>query len=94
VVTLTRRTATRCSERLSRRFKKDCRDIFLGIKPRKRTPYEKDKRRTRHHWQMTLFYSDSEEFARVYTIQAKANAFAERQRKSPIVKMARVTKVS
>jgi hypothetical protein len=64
------------------------------MKPRKRTPFKKDKRRTHHHWQVTLFYNDGEKFARVYTVHAKADRFAERQKKSPVVKMARVIRVS
>jgi hypothetical protein len=60
----------------------------------KRTSFKKDERRKHHHWQVTLFYRDGERFARTYTIQAKAENFAERQRKSPVVKMARVIQVS
>jgi hypothetical protein len=69
-------------------------DIFLGMKPRKRTSFKKDKRRKHHHWQVTLFYQDGEKFARMYADHNKADNFAERQRKSPVVKMARVTQVS
>jgi hypothetical protein len=36
---------------------------------------------------------DGERFARVYADQKKATAFAERERKSPVVKMARITEV-
>jgi hypothetical protein len=61
---------------------------------RKRTSYEKDGRRKHHHWQVTLFYKDGERFGRVYTDHEKAASFAERQKKSPVVKMARVTQVS
>jgi hypothetical protein len=39
------------------------------------------------------FLWDGETFARMYTDREKANRFAERQRKSPVVKMARVTQV-
>jgi hypothetical protein len=63
-------------------------------KSRKRTSYEKDERRKHHHWQATIFYGDGETFARVYTDREKAADFAERQRKSPVVKMARVTQLS
>jgi hypothetical protein len=41
-----------------------------------------------------VFYADGERFARTYTIHSKATAFAERQKKSPVVKMARVTQIS
>ena len=61
--------------------------------PRKRTKLGKDKRRKHKHWQVTVFYKDGERFARVYTDRAKASRFAERQRKSPVVKAARVLQV-
>lgn len=60
---------------------------------RKRTKLGKDKRRKHKHWQVTVFYKDGERFARVYTDRAKAARFAERQRKSPVVKTARVLQV-
>lgn len=61
---------------------------------RKRTQFGKDKRRKHRHWQVTVFYADGEKFARVYTDKAKAVKFAERQRKSPVVKLARVVQIS
>jgi hypothetical protein len=61
---------------------------------RKRTKFRKDKRREHHHWRVTLYYADGERFSRMYTDREKAKKFAERQRKSPVVKMARVTQVS
>jgi hypothetical protein len=61
---------------------------------RKPTTYGKDKRRKHHHWQVTLFYKDGERFARTYTVHAKADKFADRQKKSPVVKMARVIEIS
>jgi hypothetical protein len=64
------------------------------MKPRKFTSYKTDKRRKHHHWQVTVFYTDGERFARTYTVRAKADGFAERQRKSPVVKMARVLEIS
>jgi hypothetical protein len=69
-------------------------DIYLPMKPRKRTSFKTDQRRKHHHWQVTVFYKDGERFARTYTNHEKAAAFAERQKKSPVVKTARVTKVS
>ena len=53
----------------------------------------KDKRRKHHHFEAKIFYKDGDVFARRYTDREKAAAFAERQRKSPVVKMARVTEV-
>jgi hypothetical protein len=57
---------------------------------RKRSKFGKDKRRKHRHWQVTVFYADGEKFGRVYTDKAKAMSFAERQKKSPVVKSARV----
>ncbi|HXP82883.1 MAG TPA: hypothetical protein VN976_23480 [Verrucomicrobiae bacterium] len=60
---------------------------------RKRTEFGKDKRRKHRHWLATIFYRDGERFARTYTDHKKAIAFAERQKKSPVVKLARVTQI-
>lgn len=60
---------------------------------KKYTVFGKDKRRKHRHWQVTVFYRDGERFARVYTDRAKATSFAERQRKSPVVRSARVLQV-
>jgi hypothetical protein len=64
------------------------------MKIRKRPSFSKDARRKHHHWEAKVFYKDGETFARVYTDHEKAAGFAERQRKSPVVKMARVTQIS
>jgi len=64
------------------------------VKKRKRTQFGKDKRRKHRHWQVTVFYSDGEKFARVYTDREKAAKFADRQRKSPVVKLVRVVQIS
>jgi hypothetical protein len=64
------------------------------MKIRKPTSFKKDKRRKHHHWQVTVFYRDGETFIRIYTKREKAAGFADRQKKSPVVKMARVTQVS
>lgn len=56
--------------------------------------FETDKRRKHHHWLVTLAYADGEKFGRVYTDKDKAARFANRQRKSPLVKSARVAQVS
>jgi hypothetical protein len=68
--------------------------MFLQMTTRKRTIFGKDERRKHHHWQLTVFYEDGERFARTYTNHEKATGFAERQKKSPVVKMARVIQVS
>jgi len=41
-----------------------------------------------------VFYKDGETFGHVYTDRNRAAAFADRQKKSPVVKMAHVTEVS
>ena len=53
-----------------------------------RTKFGKDGRPKHHH------YKDGEVFARTYTDRKHAVAFAERQRKSPVVRLARVTQIS
>lgn len=63
-------------------------------KQRKKSGFSRDRRRKHHHWLVSVFYEDGEKFGRVYTDKGKATRFAERQRKSPVVKSARVTQVS
>ena len=64
-----------------------------GVKNRKRTKLGKDKRRKHKHWQVTVYYHDGEKFARVYIDREKAASFAERQKKSPVVRATRVIQV-
>ena len=59
-----------------------------------KSEFGKDRRRRHHHYLVTVNYADGETFGRVYTDKEKASKFAERQRRSPIVKSARVTQVS
>jgi hypothetical protein len=71
----------------------------VGKPPRKtvrdeKSEFGKDRRRRHHHFLVTVNYADGETFGRVYTDKEKATRFAERQRRSPIVKSARVTQVS
>jgi hypothetical protein len=61
---------------------------------REKTEFGKDRRRKHHHWLVSVYYADGEKFGRVYTDKDKATRFAERQRRSPVVKTARVTQVS
>jgi len=56
--------------------------------------FSRDRRRKHHHWLVSVYYADGEKFGRVYTDKDKATRFAERQRRSPVVKTARVTQVS
>ena len=61
---------------------------------REKSTFDKDRRRKHHHWLVTVYYADGEKFGRVYTDRDKAARFAERQRRSPVVKSARVSQVS
>ena len=61
---------------------------------RGRAPFNKDKRRRHHHFLVTILYVDGEKFGRVYTDKDKATRFADRQRRSPVVKSVRVSQVS
>ncbi len=61
---------------------------------RKLTSFRTDSRRKHHHFEAKIFYNDGEVFARRYTDREKAHRFAERQRKSPVMKMARVIQIS
>lgn len=63
-------------------------------KKRKKASFGSDRRRKHHHWLVTVYYADGEKFGRVYTDRDKATRFAERQRKSPVVKSARVSQLS
>jgi hypothetical protein len=53
----------------------------------------RDKRRKHRHWQVTVFYRDGERFARVYIDRDRAERFAARQKKSPVVRSARILEV-
>jgi hypothetical protein len=53
-----------------------------------------DKRRKHHHWKVIVIYPDSELFERVYTDPEKAEKFAARQRKSPMVKTTQIVQLS
>lgn len=53
----------------------------------------KDKRRKHQHWEATIVYNDGEKFARTYVDREKAKNFAERQKKSPMVKATRVRRI-
>jgi len=56
--------------------------------------FSKDRRRKHKHWQVTVYYRNGEKFARVYTDRKKAAAFAVRQKRSPVVKAAKVDLVN
>lgn len=60
---------------------------------RKSSRLHQDRRRRHRHWQVTVYYHDGEKFARVYIDRERAMRFAERQKKSPIVKATRILEV-
>ncbi|HVB98462.1 MAG TPA: hypothetical protein VNJ12_03915 [Candidatus Dormibacteraeota bacterium] len=52
-----------------------------------------DGRRKHRHWEVTIQYHDGKTFARVYTDRTRAERFAERQNKSPIVRSTKIREV-
>lgn len=62
-------------------------------KSRKSSRFHRDRRRKHRHWQVTVYYHDGEKFARVYIDRERAEHFAERQKKSPVVKATRILEV-
>lgn len=52
-----------------------------------------DGRRKHRHWEVIIQYHDGKKFARVYTDRARAERFAERQKRSPVVRSARIREV-
>ncbi|MGH9745896.1 MAG: hypothetical protein ACRD59_07280 [Candidatus Acidiferrales bacterium] len=62
-------------------------------KPAKSSRMRRDRRRKHRHWQVTIYYRDGEKFARVYIDRERASRFAERQRRSPVVKSTRIMEV-
>jgi len=61
--------------------------------PKGRSRLHRDRRRKHRHWQVTVFYKDGERFARVYIDRERALRFAERQKRSPVVRSARILEV-
>jgi hypothetical protein len=64
------------------------------VSKRRISNYSKDRRRKHPHWLVTLTYADGEKFARVYIDREKAEKFARRQKKSPLVKKTRIRRLS
>jgi hypothetical protein len=73
----------------------DVEDSFIvkKTKAKKSGRFRRDKRRKHRHWQVTVYYHDGEKFARVYIDRQRAERFAERQKKSPVVKATRILEV-
>jgi len=55
--------------------------------------FPRDGRRKHRHWEVTIVYHDGKKFSRVYIDRERAHRFAERQRKSPVVRAAKVREV-
>ena len=55
---------------------------------------EGERRRKHSHWRVIISYSDKEMFGRVYTDRERAEKFAERQARSPVVKSTRVEQIN
>jgi hypothetical protein len=67
--------------------------IVLKKRSGKSAGLHHDRRRKHRHWQVTVYYKDGEKFARVYIDRERATRFAERQKRSPVVKATRVMEV-
>jgi len=67
--------------------------VAKKTKASKSSRLHRDRRRKHRHWQVTVYYHDGEKFARVYIDRDRAERFAERQKKSPVVKATRILEV-
>jgi hypothetical protein len=63
------------------------------MSPYKPITGKKDGRRRHSHFQVTITYFDRQVFGRVYTDLGKAERFAARQKRSPVVKSTKVRQV-
>jgi len=61
--------------------------------PKKRTIKPTKGIRKHHHFRVTIAYGDKEEFGRVYNSREKAEKFAAKQKRSPVVKSTRVEQI-
>jgi hypothetical protein len=53
-----------------------------------------DRRRKHEHWQAVITYKSGGQFARTYLSKEKAEAFARRSMRSPVVIRTRVSEVN
>jgi hypothetical protein len=67
--------------------------IVKRSKGKKSSRLYRDRRRKHRHWQVTVYYNDGEKFGRVYIDRDRAERFADRQKKSPVVKATRIIEV-
>jgi len=63
------------------------------LKSNRSSRLSRDRRRKHRHWQVTVYYQDGEKFARVYIDRERGERFAERQKKSPVVKATRILEI-
>lgn len=63
------------------------------MRPKESTA-RKDLRRKHSHFRVIISYSDKEMFGRVYTDRTRAEKFAARQARSPVVMSTRVEQIS
>jgi hypothetical protein len=56
--------------------------------------YKKDRRRKHHHCLVTVTYTDQEAFGRVDLDRERADQFAARRKRSPVVLKTRIRQVS
>lgn len=54
----------------------------------------RDRRRRHRHWEVMIIYHDGKHFARIYTDRRRAERFAMRQKRSPVVRGARIREVN
>jgi plasmid stabilization system protein ParE len=52
-----------------------------------------DARRKHRHWKVTIYYYDGQKFSRIYIDRKRAEKFAERQKRSPVVRSTRIREV-
>jgi hypothetical protein len=50
-------------------------------------------RRKHRHWEVTIYYTDGKKFSRVYIDRERAERFAQRQKRSPVVHAAKIREV-
>jgi hypothetical protein len=67
--------------------------LRVKTKTKKPSRLSQDRRRRHQHWQVSVYYHDGEKFARVYIDRERAERFADRQKKSPVVKSTRIVEV-
>jgi predicted RNA-binding protein with PIN domain len=65
--------------------------LFLTMTPS--TSRKPGRTRKHDHFRVTVTYTDNEQSAKVFTDREKAEKFAARQEKSPVVKSAQIVKL-